>query len=107
MLNRYRGETKERNIPAIEADDEGWIPETIIASGPTDDDHRKHIYLVKWEGFTHEEITWESYEHMAEVAPELIKRFYEQHPTMEKDRRWKDVKKRTKKKENKHLGFIC
>src|ERR1700737_755468 len=46
LLEQYRREVKTTNVPLIEADDEGWIPEAIIASGPTEDDHRKHVYLV-------------------------------------------------------------
>jgi transposase InsO family protein len=98
LLERYRGDIKERDIPAIEADNEGWIPEAVIASGPTDDDHKKHVFLVKWEGYTHEENTWESYDHLMEVSPELVDKFYEQHPEMEKDKRWKKVQKKKKRR---------
>jgi hypothetical protein len=101
LLEQYRGEIKQTNIPPIEADDEGWVPEAIIASGPTDDDHKKHVFLVKWEGFTHEENTWETYEHLAKVAPELINKFYEQRPEMEKDKRWKKSKRTQKKRRTK------
>jgi len=72
----------------IEADDSGWKMETIIASGPSENDHRKHIYLVKWEGFTQEENTWESFDNVNESAPNLLKEFYEKNPTMGKDGRY-------------------
>ena len=72
----------------IEADDSGWKMETIIASGPSENDHRKLIYLVKWEGFTQEENTWESFDNVNESAPNLLKEFYEKNPTMGKDGRY-------------------
>ena len=72
----------------IEADDSGWKMESIIASGPSDSDHRKHVNLVKWEGFTHEENTWESYDNVKQSADNLLKEFYEKNPTMEKYSRY-------------------
>ena len=72
----------------IEADDSGWKMESIIASGPSDHDHKKHVYLVKWEGLTHQENTWESYDNVKESAEDLLKEFYEKNPTMEKDSRY-------------------
>jgi hypothetical protein len=54
---------------------------------------------VKWEGFTHEENTWESYENVSETAHELLKEFYDKNPMMEKDGRFeKDGKSRKDKK---------
>ena len=82
----------------IEADDSGWKMESIIASGPTDNDHKKHIYLEKWEGFTHEENTWESYENVKESAEDLLKEFYEKNPAMERDSRYGQEKEKIKKK---------
>jgi hypothetical protein len=68
LLEPYKGDIKERVIHPIEADNEGWVPEAIIASGPTDNDHQKHVFLMKWENDTHDENTWESYEHLQEVS---------------------------------------
>jgi len=42
--------------------------EQIIASGPSSKDAKKHVYLVKWEWYLHEESTWEYYENVAENA---------------------------------------
>jgi len=72
----------------VEADDSGWKMESIIASGPSDDNNSKHVYLVKWEGFTHEENTWEKYENIAETAYELLEEFYGKFPAMERDKRF-------------------
>jgi hypothetical protein len=66
LLDKYRGSIPEREVVEIEADNSGWEMESIIASGPSNNNHRKHVYLVKWEGFTHEENTWESYSNVKE-----------------------------------------
>jgi hypothetical protein len=89
LLEPYRGNLKERDILPVEADNEGWIPEAISASGPTDNDHCKHVFLVKWENYTHDENTWESYEHLFDIAPELLASYYGKHLEIEKDKRWK------------------
>jgi hypothetical protein len=47
LLEPYRANLKEREIPPVEADNEEWIPETIITSGPADNEHRKHVFQVK------------------------------------------------------------
>jgi hypothetical protein len=60
----------------IEANNSRWKIESIIASGPSNDDPKKHVYLVKWKGFTHEENTWQSYENVAESAYELLEEYY-------------------------------
>jgi hypothetical protein len=101
LLEKYRGSNPEREVVEIEADDSGWKMESIIASGPANDDHTKHVYLVKWEGFTHEENTWESYDNVKESAEDLLKEFYDKNPTMERDGRYgkeKIEKKKRKKK---------
>jgi hypothetical protein len=57
LLEPYRGNRKDREIPPVEADIEGWIQEAIIASRPINDNHWKHVFLVKWESYTHDENT--------------------------------------------------
>jgi len=57
LLERYRGSDPKKQIVEIEADDAGWIMEEIIASRPSDDDPWKHVYLVNWEGYSHDENT--------------------------------------------------
>jgi len=88
LLERYRGEDPKKQVIEIEADDAGWKMESIIASGPSDDDARKHVYLVKWEGYSHDENTWENYENIAENAKELLKDYYKNNPTIAKDGRY-------------------
>src|ERR1700681_1149554 len=88
LLEPYWGDPLEREVPPIEADDGGWTHESIVASGPTDNDHRKHVFLVKWSGYSHDVNTWESWEHLNEIAPELITEYYTKNPVMEKDSRW-------------------
>jgi len=53
--------------------------------------------LEKWEGFTHEENTWESYENVKESAEDLLKEFYEKNPTMERNGRYGKEKIKKKK----------
>jgi len=101
LLEKYQGTNPGNAAIEIEADDSGWRMETIIASGPSNEDHSKHVYLVKWEGFSHEENTWESYENVAESAYELLKEYYEKNPMMEKDGRFEKNKKRGKIKKRK------
>jgi len=45
-LEKYRRKNPKRQVIEIEADDRGWKMESIIASGPSDDDPRKQVYLV-------------------------------------------------------------
>jgi hypothetical protein len=60
-------------------DGEGWTPEAIVAAGP-DDNPRYHKFLVKWVGYSHEENTWETYEHIADVGSDLLRKYYAEHP---------------------------
>jgi hypothetical protein len=103
LLEKYRGTNPEKEVVEIEADDSGWKMESIIASGPSDYDASKHVFLVKWEGFPHEENTWESFDNVSESAMDLLKEFYDKNPTMEKDGRYekKKVKGKSKGKKRK------
>jgi hypothetical protein len=93
LLERYRGTNPKKQVVEIEADDAGWKMKSIIASGPSDDDPRKHLYLVKWEGYTHEENTWETYDNVAECSLDLLKDYYGKNPTIERDRRYEKKKR--------------
>jgi hypothetical protein len=93
-LERYRGTDPKKQVVEIEDDNAGWKMESIIASGPSDDDPRKHVYLVKWEGYTHDENTWETYENVTECSLELRKEYYGKNPLLEKDARYGRNKKR-------------
>jgi hypothetical protein len=74
------------------------MPEAVIASRPTDNDHRKHVFLVKWENYTHDENTWESYEHVLEVAPKLLAGYYDKHLKIEKYKEWKNPDQKARKR---------
>jgi hypothetical protein len=87
LLEPYRGDIKARIIHPVEADDEGWVPEPVMASGPTDNNHQKHIFHNIWENYTEDENTWQSYKHLQEIAPELITNYYKKHSEIEKDQR--------------------
>jgi hypothetical protein len=97
VLEKYRGKNPEREVVEIESDDAGWKMESIIASGPSNDDASKHVYLVKWEGYLHEENTWETFENVMENAEELLEEYYEKNENMEKDKRF--VKRKSTEKE--------
>jgi hypothetical protein len=73
VLERYRGDNPKEQVVEIEADDAGWQMESIIASGPSDDNPKKHGYLLKWEGYSHDENTWETYEKVLECSLDLLK----------------------------------
>jgi hypothetical protein len=85
LLERYRGTDPNKQVIEIEADSAGWKMESISASGPSDDDPRKHVYLVKWEGYSHDENTWETYENVSECSLDLLKEYYGKNPPMKKD----------------------
>jgi len=62
-------------VVETEPDGEDWVMETIIASGPTDNNPKQHLFLVKWKGFNQEDSTWETYENVAEHDKELLKNY--------------------------------
>jgi len=96
VLERYRGKNPERKVIEIEAEDAGWTMEKILASGPSNDDVSKHVFLVKWKDYTHEENTWENFDNVMENAEGLLKDYYEENPNMEKDKRFGKEKSRQK-----------
>jgi hypothetical protein len=88
LLDPYRGKPEVRIIPPVEADDEGWIPEAIIACGPTADNHSKHVFLTKWIGFSNHENTWETGEQLSDREPNLIEEYYDKNPSIKKCKGW-------------------
>jgi len=101
LLERYKGDNPERPMVEFEADKEGWNMETIIASGPSDDDVKKHVYLDKWEGLTHDKNTWETYENVVESSMESLDDYYDKNPTMERDGRYQGKSQERKKQKKK------
>jgi hypothetical protein len=101
LLERYKGTDPKKSVIEIEPDGEDWVMETIIASGPSDNNPKQHVFLVKWKDFTQEDNTWKTYENVAEHNKELFKYYYARNPTVEKDGRFvgkvrkKIVRKRT------------
>jgi hypothetical protein len=88
LLERYRGKNPEREVIEVEADDAGWTMEKIIASGPSSGDVSKHVFLVKWKDYTHEQNTWEDFDNVMENAEELLKEYYQENQNVEKDKRF-------------------
>jgi len=100
LLERCKGTNPKKQVVEVEADMEDWVMETIIASGPSDGNSKKHVFLVKWKDFAQEENTWETYENVADHNMELLEDSYERNPEMERDGRFqrKGKNKITKRK---------
>jgi hypothetical protein len=65
----------------------GFFFTDVVAAGPDDDNPRHHKFLVKWVGYGHEENTWETYEHIADIGPDLLRKYYDEHPHITPDAR--------------------
>jgi len=92
LLENYQGTNPKKQVVKIEADNTGCKMEAIIPSGSSDDNPRKYVYLVKWEGYSHDENMWETYENILECSSDLLKDYYGQNPTIERDRRFERKK---------------
>jgi hypothetical protein len=46
LLERYEGTDPKKQVVEIESDGEEWVMETIIASGPSDNNPKQHVFLV-------------------------------------------------------------
>jgi hypothetical protein len=101
LLELYKGTNPEKQVIEIEADGEEWVMESIIASGPSDDNRKEHVFLVKWKDFTDEDNTWETYGNVTEHGLELLEEYYKKNPEVERDARFgkkigrKKIAKRT------------
>jgi len=74
-----------KQVVEIEADDAEWKLDSIITSGPSDDDQRKDPYLIEWEEYSQDENTWETYKNVLECSLDLLKDYYGKNPMIEKD----------------------
>jgi hypothetical protein len=86
LLERGRGTDSVKQVVKIQAEDSGWTMESIIASAYSDHDPRKHAYLVKLEGYSHDGNTWETYENVLECSFDLLREHSSKNPATEKDR---------------------
>jgi len=94
LLERYRGTNPMKPVVEIEADGQNWVMEQIIACGPSDENPKEHVFLVKWKDITHEENTLEKYENVAEHNMGVLKDYYERNPEMERDARFQKMKRK-------------
>ena len=72
-------------LPEIDLDGELNYPVEKIVSSKVH--YRKVHYLVKWEGYSDDQNTWEPYDNLMMGATEAIKDFRMNNPTMPKDPR--------------------
>jgi hypothetical protein len=97
LLERYKATDLKKQIIKFEADGEDWVMESIIASELSDDNSRRHVFLVRWKNFTQEDNTWEKYENVVEHDMKLLEDNYELNPTVERDARFKGNKELIRK----------
>jgi len=93
LLERNKGTDPKKQVIEIEADDAGWKMEWIMASRPSDDDVKKHVDLLKWEGYSQYENTWEMYENTSENSMYVLKEYYGKNLKIERDGRYGKRKK--------------
>jgi len=48
LLEHDQATDPKKHVIEIEADRNNWVMESIIASGPSDDNPHHHVFLVKW-----------------------------------------------------------
>jgi len=101
LLERYKGTDPKKQVIEIEADGEDWEMESIVASGPTDHNPKRHVFLVKWKDFAHEENTWESYDNVAEHNKTLLEEYYARNLGMAGDERFSKTEKPKRKNKEK------
>jgi hypothetical protein len=81
--------------------------EKVIGSGPSNKDAVKHVYLIKWEGYLHQENMWQMFENVNENGRELLEEYYAGNANMEKDKRFGKKKPRQKDAEGAGKRKTC
>jgi hypothetical protein len=94
LLEQYLGKNPEREVIEIEADDADWEMEKVIASGPSNEDAEKPVFLVIWKGYSQAENTWEKFYNVDENARGLLEDYYVENANMLKDKRFGKQKPR-------------
>jgi hypothetical protein len=89
LLEGYKGVDFKQQVIQIEAEGEDWVMDSIIASGPSDDNPKQHVFLVKWKDFWQEQNTWETYENVKDNKEQFFEDYYARNPAVEKDARFK------------------
>jgi hypothetical protein len=46
LLQQFHGTDPKKQLIEIEADGEDWVVESIIASGPSDDNPKQYVFLL-------------------------------------------------------------
>ena len=90
LLEPFRENTipgrQEPPEPPVGDDLDFYVVAEIIDSQKV---NRRVRYLVKWEGYGRDEMTWELYEHLANNAIDLLKDFHEKYLEKPRDKRLK------------------
>jgi len=94
LLKRYKGTDPKTQVIEIEANDNDWVMESMITSGPSDDNPRRHVFFVIWKDLSHEENTWEMFDNVAESNLKWLEDYYKKNPRVQKDGRFTGGKKR-------------
>jgi len=98
LLERYKGTDSKKQVIDIEADGDDWVMESVLASEPSDDNPKRHVFLVKWKDFAQEENTWETYENVANHSLRLYEDYYKRNTAVEKNGRYKGSTRGSRKK---------
>ena len=65
--------------PVITEQGEEWAVEKIL-NAKIEGRGKRRFFLVRWEGYTRENETWEPFEMLNEDVPEMIEEFYRTNP---------------------------
>jgi len=93
LLERYKGTDSKKLIIKIRADGEDWVMGSIVTGGLSDDNLKRHVFMVKWKDFMPEENTWETYENVAERVIKILEVCDKRNPAVERDGKFKDTAK--------------
>lgn len=95
-----------KQVVEVEGDDEDWVLESIIESGPSDNNPQRHMLLIKWKEFSQAENMWETYDNVADSDMRLLEDWYKRNPAVEKDGRLKMIKTAFVRKWNKDRRLL-
>jgi hypothetical protein len=95
LLEPYHGDPSVAapESAEVEPEEQEYTPEALISCGPDNDNPSQHVFLIKWEGFDHEQNTWEPFDHLWPHRRDLLQKFYSEHPHIKPDPRFRTGKR--------------